>query len=362
MEFLTGPILAVLGVLGLAVVTDPQSVDIGHISVPTTLADAGYTPQVVEVRLVEEMRRIEEEAKSTAETRSLASDGKPSLAATLGETFGALEFVRSVQANTGLIAYSFDGEIVAKGDRLQFALRGEGHDARGPRASSVVRERPAAEIDELIADVALDAMAVVDPYIRAAYQFAKDLPGGDFTATRTRIDLLLAEPQQRSRLWGTNLKGMVLAIEGNRAGALAEFERALTLDPGFTPSLLNRGILLAQDGRHADAIATFRQVIALPPPADAPKLHAAAYTEWGISLVSLGHMKEAEDAFRYAIDIHPEYGEAYEKWAELLMATNRPDAAAEKQRLADRHRSVTIVHTDQLIGYVKDRIASLGRN
>lgn len=354
MEFLTGPILAVLGVLGLAMVTDPQSVYIGDISVPHSLERAGYNANVVETRLLEEMRRIEAEAKSAEEMRSLASDRDPSLAAVIGESVGALEFVRTLQSSTGLIAFSLEGEIVEKGASYQFALRGENS---GGATVQVALSRPQAEIDELIADVALTAVEIIDPYVRAAYQFQKDLPDADFSRTKALIAKLLLDHRERQFLWGTNLAGMVRAMEGDQEGALATFDRALALDPAFTPVLLNRGILLAESGRPEEAIAAFRGVVEKPAPYDAPTLHAAAYTEWGIALMGLGYMDDAENAFRYAVASRRDFGEAYEKWSELLSATGRTEEAAEKHRMAERHNAETIIHTEQLVGFVKDRIA-----
>ena len=44
--------------------------------------------------------------------------------------------------------------------------------------------------------------------------------------------------------------------------AIADYTRALQLNPGLTAAALNRGILHYQDGRHADAAADFRGALA----------------------------------------------------------------------------------------------------
>ncbi len=64
-----------------------------------------------------------------------------------------------------------------------------------------------------------------------------------------------------------------------RAGA--EYERALALDPGYAPALLNRAILLHELGRHEEAESDLRRSLARRATADGARLLASILNEQG---------------------------------------------------------------------------------
>lgn len=357
LELLTGPIISVLAVLGLAIVTDPQSVFIGAISVPNALSEAGYTEQVVENRLVEELLNIEADAHSRAEARRLASDAEPSPPALLAKSFEALEFVRSVQESAGLIAISLSGEIVSKGDRLEMVLRGKDTEKH---AISIQIDAPAGDIDGLIHTAALETLEVIAPYVRAAWQFKEDIEGRDFSRTIALLDAMHEEETNRRSLWLINLRGMVLAVQQDFTGALATFRRVSDLEPSFTPSMLNQGVILAHLGRHEEAIARFRKALEYEDPEDAPSVHAATYAEWGQSLAALGFVDDALKTFAYAAKVDPRFGETYVHWADVLTAAGRADEAEEKRAMAKRHSGRSQIYAEILAGLIKDEIKRPG--
>ncbi len=70
--------------------------------------------------------------------------------------------------------------------------------------------------------------------------------------------------------WGT-----LLSAQGDEAGAERAYRRALAIEPGFAPALLNLGHLMERRGDADGAVATWRQVIeASSPPALEHRLHA----------------------------------------------------------------------------------------
>jgi predicted O-linked N-acetylglucosamine transferase (SPINDLY family) len=70
--------------------------------------------------------------------------------------------------------------------------------------------------------------------------------------------------------WGT-----LLSAQGDEAGAERAYRRALAIEPGFAPALLNLGHLMERRGDVDGALAAWRQVIeTTPPPMLDHRLHA----------------------------------------------------------------------------------------
>ncbi|WP_435020743.1 tetratricopeptide repeat protein [Tundrisphaera sp. TA3] len=62
-----------------------------------------------------------------------------------------------------------------------------------------------------------------------------------------------------------NNRGAVLAVSGDLAGALADFDRAIALDSTNEKALVNRGTTLRVLGRPMDALADYTQALRLRP-------------------------------------------------------------------------------------------------
>ncbi len=331
-DFLIGPAVTALAVLGLAAATDTRTVHIGDISAPDRLVQAGYTPEVLEERLIEAMRVIEADARSHAPSRAITTEHQETVRSVVGDALGVTGFVRVAQRAAGLIAFALDGSIVEKGDRLELTLAGRSAD--GGRVL-VRRESSADDVDALIGAAALAAMEAIDPYARAAWQFRQDAAARDFAETLRLLDVAEKTEGGRDRMWLENLRGMALHLLGRSEDALAAFDRALLADGAFTPARLNRGVTLASAGRHVEAIAEYRKVLEADPPHDAAAVHAAAYSEWAVSLAALGLVDKAFEAFRHALTVDPAYADAYANWAAVLAVLGRTDeAAALRRRMA----------------------------
>jgi tetratricopeptide (TPR) repeat protein len=59
--------------------------------------------------------------------------------------------------------------------------------------------------------------------------------------------------------------GLVYARTGKLKRAIAEFNTALRIDPGFAPAYYQRGVVYAQAGDYKHAIDDFTSAIALDP-------------------------------------------------------------------------------------------------
>ena len=91
----------------------------------------------------------------------------------------------------------------------------------------------------------------------------------------------------------------------NLTVAMAQYEKALRLDPGRARVREKRGILFLERGLAEDALMEFRAM------ADHNPISAAAFDGAGRALARLGRLEEAEKAFRRALTLNPQDWRAY---------------------------------------------------
>jgi tetratricopeptide (TPR) repeat protein len=347
---LTLPLTMAALAFGFAVITDTQAVHVDRINIPTEIAStAGYTPDVVRNRLVDEMHEIEKQADSTAQARGIQLQGEKGPLVVLADYLKVTPLIRVAQETVGLIPYSFSGEVVAYGKDLEFVLRGT--DASKNQTYIQVRA-PKEQIKQLIHNTAYEAIRAIDPYLLAAYQFKKDFVTRDFTSTIEIIHRELAKPDSEVSKWMYNLWGIVLYQQADRAGAIEKFQAALARDPNFAAPLLNWGVVLAREGNNEEAIEKFQKLVTNPKIEASKVAIAGAYSEWGFSLALLGHYDDAFAKFDLAIKADPTFADAYSSWAEVLSALGRTDDAAKMTARSLKIRN-DVIYTENLIGPVQ---------
>lgn len=334
LELVAAPIAAALALFGYIVVADPQSVHLESISTPAALAADGYTAPVIEARLSDALRAAEVRARSYPSARRLEEDAQPTALRILSDAVGATAAVRATQKALGRIDYAAAGEVVRNGEQLELRLRVI--DADGGR-HAVVAAAPAGEVGRLIDDGALALLGVADPYARAAWQLKADHAAGQgFGETRALAAAAERAPRAADPRWAANLAGIAAFADNRTEEALAAFDRALALDPEFTPAVVNRGAVLAAAGRHRDAIEQYRTALTLYQGGAYGPAHAVAYAHWGVSLAALKQVDAARASFEYAVQSAPDYDDAYVKWAAAMRAAGRDeDAAQALNRRAD---------------------------
>lgn len=326
LELVAAPIAAVLALFGYIVVADPQSVHLGTVSTPQALAADGYTAPVIEARLGDALRVAEATARSFPAARRLEADAQPTALRIISDAVGATAAVRATQKALGRIDYAAAGEVVRNGDRLELLLRVVAADG-GIRAATATA--PTGDVARLVDDGALALLAVADPYARAAWQLKADHAAGQgFAATRTLAAAAERNPNAADPRWAANLAGIAAFADNRPEEAQAAFERALALDPEFTPAVVNLGAALAAADRHRDAIEQFRKALTLYQGGAYGPAHAVAYTHWGVSLAALRQVDSARQSFEYAIQSAPDYDDAFVKWAATMRAAGRDDEAA----------------------------------
>lgn len=107
----------------------------------------------------------------------------------------------------------------------------------------------------------------------------------------------------------------VLAQRGDREGAERAYRRSLSLAPGDAATRNNFGVFLCNQGKPREADREFRAALADPNYAT-PE---AAWTNAGICQAQAGDAR-AEDSFREALKINPEYRAALAQIAQVTYA------------------------------------------
>ena len=129
-------------------------------------------------------------------------------------------------------------------------------------------------------------------------------------AVKGQYDAAIAEWDKALSLDASDPKvhinlGAVLVRGGRLDEAVAHFEKALQLNPGFTEAHNNLGVILAQTRRFDEAIAHFRKVLEASPDS------AAVHSNLGRALAEKGRFVEAVAHFRKAVELKPEFAEAH---------------------------------------------------
>lgn len=126
-------------------------------------------------------------------------------------------------------------------------------------------------------------------------------------------------------------QGQVLARSGKADEALAQFEKALTLDPYNVQALNGRGLIHQGEKRHAEAVEDFTAVHGLVPQRADPLVARAT------SYLALDKIKEAASDLDEAVQSEPNNGPA---WSTRGLAYER--LGDKKQAAACYNRALAI--------------------
>jgi Tfp pilus assembly protein PilF len=131
--------------------------------------------------------------------------------------------------------------------------------------------------------------------------------------TDRRVSLGLTAVQEAVRLdpdaalYRNTLGLIFLHYLGKPAEAQAEFQKALEIDPAYAEAQTNLGIALSEQGRWADAVAAYRKALSMPI-YPTPEI---AYANLGWAYLNLERLREAEEAYRTAVQLQPKFAQAY---------------------------------------------------
>jgi len=262
---------------------------------------------------------------------------------------GYLEQALAIDAKAGAIHYL-----------LAMAYRGTGDLTR---AEAHLRQRSARKID--LPD---PLMEQVDTLLQTSVAYEvrgkEALDDGDWTTAaanfRKGIELAPDEPSLRHKL------GTALAMGGDSAGAMRQFEDVARRWPRFAKGQYSLGVILASNGRHREAVERFQAALRSDPTDVQARLQMAG------ALRASGQFQAALDQYQQVADLDPRlaeahfgramalvclarYVEARDRFAEAMKvfpdqpgfahSTARLLAAAPDERARDGRRAVEILQT-----------------
>lgn len=102
-----------------------------------------------------------------------------------------------------------------------------------------------------------------------------------------------------------NNRGMSLEDMGQRDRAIADYERAIALDPRYYLAYNNRGVLYGEDGLYRISIEYFLKSIAINP------RHAESYCNLGLSYFFMNQYDRALENYNKAIELKQDFDTAY---------------------------------------------------
>jgi tetratricopeptide (TPR) repeat protein len=116
-------------------------------------------------------------------------------------------------------------------------------------------------------------------------------------------------------------RGLDLAKKGQGDAAIAEWEKALELDPGDAKVHYCLGVALGQKGKRDEAITHFQKAVEVNPE------YAQAQNNLGLALGQKGRLDEAITHFQKAVEVDPELAEAQDNLGLALGKKGRLDEA-----------------------------------
>lgn len=128
--------------------------------------------------------------------------------------------------------------------------------------------------------------------------------------------------------------GKELADQGRDDAAIAEYRKAIELEPNYPIAHLNIGLLLAKPerGRYAEAIQHYREALRLKP--DLHETHIAM----GNALLATGDRTGAIGHYREAVKLRPRSADGHYNLANALFADGKAAEAVEHFESALQHK------------------------
>jgi tetratricopeptide (TPR) repeat protein len=126
-----------------------------------------------------------------------------------------------------------------------------------------------------------------------------------------------------------HLIGVSLSLLGRADEALAQFERALDLNPRYLEALIHQGLVLAELGRRAEAEDSFRRATesVAPPAAGLPAPVAARlanqHAELADAYAEAGALARAVEQYERALELGPGFHDLRYRMARVMLEAGR---------------------------------------
>lgn len=198
------------------------------LSVPRELLERGYSPVVISEEIISEIQKIQQAANTKHQRRNLESlMSLPDLQLTTGISMSSI--VRYARRLLSLHENRISGKIVNDEDGMRLILVVH----EGNRNESAEIRQNNGDMRALFKNAGRAIVQIVDGYVLASYLMDQEKPGGQFPATLSAIDFVLAHPPASDHPWALELLGLVRHIEGAEDQALEALRTLLSLYPNF---------------------------------------------------------------------------------------------------------------------------------
>ncbi|MGF1496307.1 MAG: tetratricopeptide repeat protein [Elainellaceae cyanobacterium] len=147
---------------------------------------------------------------------------------------------------------------------------------------------------------------------------------GDFATAETYWTQLLEEFPNTAALWSN--RGNARVSQNKLEAAIADYNRAIDLDPAAPDPYLNRGTALEGLERWDEAIADYNRVLELD------SNDPAAYNNRGNAKAGQQDWSAAVEDYRHAADLAPDYAFARANYALALYQTGDTEEAIREMR------------------------------
>ncbi len=158
-------------------------------------------------------------------------------------------------------------------------------------------------------------IVTVGKYPNSFGQFIKgpvnNLTAGQFRGGQANNSTTLQSPISFS------YQGIALCLLGKYEEAIQAFDKAIKIDPQFSPAWDGKGVVLHDLSRYNESIQAFDKAIEINPQ------DAVAWDGKGVVLYDTGRYNESIQAFDKAIEINPQYAEAWNDKGNALNNTGR---------------------------------------
>jgi tetratricopeptide (TPR) repeat protein len=125
-----------------------------------------------------------------------------------------------------------------------------------------------------------------------------------------------------------NNLGLALFQKGQVDEAIARYQKAVEINPHYTEAYSNLGLALFDKGQLDEAITQYQKALEIT-----PKYVAARYN-LGLALFQKGQLDEAITHFQKALDIQPDYAAAHNNLGNVLFQKGQLDEAIEQFKKA----------------------------
>lgn len=168
----------------------------------------------------------------------------------------------------------------------------------------------------------LEARTRLGNFYIVAYQQTHD-PKIKDEAARLADEVLQRDP---NNIEGHILRGTILFANGDRAGALAELNRAVELNPRRVESLMGLALYYRQTGEMAKADEIYQRALSIDDNS------ALAHLEYARFLVQQNQTDKAEAQFRRAVEVDPQNREAHRTLVSFYITQKQLDRAEQAAR------------------------------